>query len=366
MNILIDASAAYQYHSTGIGAYATELLNALRTLPIAEQISVFDGSSIRPLNTEDRRKAETRCDFWEQAAENPRGNARGFDLYHNLHNGIGMKAGSKKTLITVHDMIPLIYPSYCGASYRERFQKEVSAAMEKADGILTVSENSKADILRFTTVAAERIHVIPEAPKHHCKPLPAEECADYLFARYHVKPPFFLYVGGFNPRKNVAGLLRGYAAVYRRFPRPCPLVIIGRDGSRRRELEALSKSLHIDGLTYFCGDVPEEALPYFYNLCYGLIYPSFYEGFGLPPLEAAACAAPVITTKGSSLREVMGDAALYIDAHSPQSIGAGLLQLLQKEELRHTMAERAYHRSRLFSYKKTAQKTAALYEKICR
>lgn len=366
MKILIDASAAYQYHSTGIGAYAAELLRALRELPIAKNISVFDGSEIRPLSAKTSFSPQTLCDFWERAAKNTRGDASGFDLYHNLHNGIGMKPGSRKTLVTVHDMIPLLYPSYCGSPYKEIFLREAPVALEKANAIITVSENSKADLLHFTTANPHCIHVIPEAPKHHCRLLPLRQCGDILSSRYGIRFPFFLYVGGFNRRKNVAGLLHGYAAVCRRFPQYCPLIIVGREGRRRRELEELTDQLHIRRFVRFCGYVPDNDLPYFYNRCHALIYPSFYEGFGLPPLEAAACGAPVITADGSSLREVMGDAALYISAEEPRSIGTQLLTFMENESLRHTMAQKAYQRSRLFSYQKTAEKTAALYEKICR
>lgn len=366
MKVLIDASAAYQYHSTGIGAYATELIRALQALPIGEKISLFDGNKIYPLKAKNSLTPQTFRDFWERAAQNTGGDNSGFDLYHNLHNGIGMKAGSRKTLITVHDMIPLLYPSYCGSPYKELFCKKALAAMENADDILTVSENSKTDILHFTSVSPHHIHVIPEAPKHHCRPLPPRQCAEYLSSRYGIKSPFFLYVGGFNRRKNVAGLILGYATVCRRFPQFCPLVIIGRDGTRRKELEELTERLHLRHYVRFCDYIPDETLPVFYNQCHALIYPSFYEGFGLPPLEAAACGAPIITAAGSSLREVMADAALYIHADSPESIGAQLLRLMENEELRHTMAQKAYQHSQRFSYQKTAEQTAALYEKICR
>lgn len=366
MNILIDASAAYFYRSTGIGAYATELIKALKDLPTAKYISVFNGETIRNILEEDLLTPATYCDFWERAAQNPKNIANGFDLYHNLHNGIGMKTGSKKTLITIHDMIPFVLPKYCGSPYREIFVHETPKAIAAADHIITVSENSKKDILRFSDTTEDHITVISEAAKHHCHPLPEKMCEDFLASRYKIKPPFFLYVGGFNRRKNVSGLLHGYAAVYRQFPRICPLVIIGKEGSRRSELEKLAEELRILPYIHFCGFVPDGELPFFYNTCRALIYPSFYEGFGLPPLEAAACGTAVITADNSSLKEILNDSALYIHAENPQDIGEKLLSLAKDNTLLHTMAKKAYERSLCFTYQKTAEQTAAIYKNICR
>ncbi|MBQ6810927.1 MAG: glycosyltransferase family 4 protein [Firmicutes bacterium] len=366
MNILIDASAATLYRSTGIGAYASELIHALKDLPIAEHISVFNGKTIHGLREEEPILPATHCNFWEIVSQNRTVSAMGFDLYHNLHNGIGMKTGSKNTLVTIHDMIPFVLPQYCGSPYKEIFLKETPKAIAEANHIITVSENSKKDILHFSDIDKDRITVIGEAAKHRCKPLQEKMCRDFLSSHYGIKPPFFLYVGGFNRRKNVSSILRGYAAVYRRFPRICPLVIVGKEGNRRKVLEKLTEELHIAPYVHFCGFVPDGELPFFYNLCEALIYPSFYEGFGLPPLEAAACGTAVITADNSSLKEIMAEGALYIHAENPQDIGEKLLALAKDDALRRAMAKRAYQRSLYFSYKKTAEQTASIYENLCR
>ena len=366
MKILIDASAAYFYHSTGIGAYAAELLSALKELPIGKHISVFNGRNILPLLEKDEFLPSTQCDFWEQTTKTPKDIGNGFDLYHNLHNGIGMKNGSKKTVITVHDMIPRIFPQFCGSPYKELFLSQSPQAIATCDHIITVSENSKKDILQYNDIPSEKISVIAEAPKHHCRPLPAKMCEDYLNSKYHIKPPFFLYVGGFNRRKNVSGLIRGYASIYRQFPQKCPLIIIGPESNRRKELEKLAEELNLCPYVYFPGYVPNGELPFFYNICEAFLYPSFYEGFGLPPLEAAACKSAVITSNRSSLREVMADGALYIDPADTGEIGNQLLALAKDEKQKRTMAQKAYLRSKEFSYQKTAEATAAIYENLCR
>ncbi|MBQ1252186.1 MAG: glycosyltransferase family 4 protein [Firmicutes bacterium] len=365
MNILIDAAAAYQYHSTGIGAYAAELINAIKNLSPAEQISLHTGNTIVPGDSSLIRP-ETRTDFWERIHDGGPVDDRHFDLYHNLHNGIAMKGGARKTVVTIHDMIPYVLPQYCGTPYREMFLEETRNAAEQADMVITVSQNSKRDILRFTNVPEEKIRVIYEAPKRFCRPLPEKMTEDFLRSKYGIRPPFFLYVGGFNRRKNVAGLIRGYAKICRELPKICPLVIAGKEGSRRFEAEQLGENLGITPYLRFVGHVPDGDLPFFYNRCEALIYPSFYEGFGLPPIEAAACGAAVITSNRSSLPEVMVDAALYIDPDRPEDIGEKIFAVATDKDLKQKMQRKALARAATFSYEETARRTLAIYENLCR
>lgn len=366
MKILIDASASFLYHSTGIGSYAAELINEIRNRSPAADIRLFSGDSVYALNEKELPAPKTETAFWEMICRSETPIPKDFDLYHNLHNGIAMKDAAAKKIVTIHDMIPYVLPEYCGSPYRESFLSRTAAAAEQADAVITVSENSKRDILRFTSVKEEKIRVIYEAPKHLCRPLPRTMTAEFLRSRYRISPPFFLYVGGFNRRKNVSGLIRGYAAVCRRFPRICPLVIIGREGRRRKALEELAESLSVAPYIKFVGYVPDGELPFFYNQCVALVYPSFYEGFGLPPLEAAACRSAVIVSRSSALPEIMGDGAIYADAEDPLSIGLRMKELLEDPEERNRWAERAFLRSQRFSYRAAAEQTLKLYENICR
>lgn len=366
MRILIDASAAYLYRSTGIGAYAGEIEAALKEIPSDHDFYLFTGADIFSLKENIPIKASTCQDFWERAAANHNKKIENFDIYHNLHNGIGLCRGAKKTVITVHDMIPQILPQYSGKPYKEIFMKETPMAIHAADSVITVSQNSKNDIISLTKTAPEKVTVIYEAMKHHCKPLPAIMTANYLKSHYNIASPFFLYIGGFNKRKNVDGLLKAYAGAYRQFPGICPLVIVGKEGSRRKSLESLAEELSIRPYIRFVGYVPDGDLPFFYNQCKALIYPSFYEGFGLPPLEAAACGAAVITSSTSCLPEIMGEGALYANPRDSKALGNHMISLARDEKFRQIMASRALQRSKKFTYQRTAAQTIALYEKICR
>ena len=164
----------------------------------------------------------------------------------------------------------------------------------------------------------------------------------------------------------MAGLIKAYAAVYRSFPYVCPLVVIGKEGNRREKLEELAETLSVTPFIRFPGYVPDCDLPFFYSQCLALIYPSFYEGFGLPPLEGAACGAAVIVSDRASLKEVMADAALYADPENGDALGTHLCRLLTDGAFRKDMAKKAYERSKAFSYQEAAKKTFSLYENICR
>lgn len=363
MKICIDASAARFYRDTGIGAYVSELLYAFREGEYGSEIDVFDSEKVLPLKETSLFPGVTDTSFWETTRFPPKDGKR-YDIIHNPHNGIG--TGGTPALVTLHDVIPLISGEYCGSPYRELFLKEVPRAVADAPAVITVSENSKRDIMATLGVESERIFVIYEGPKHYCRPLPLALTENYLRSRYDLKRPFFLYAGGFNERKNVGGLLNAYAAVYRDFPVICPLIILGGRDRRRDKLETLRDDLGLRPYARFIGGVSEGELPFFYSAATALIYPSFYEGFGLPPLEAAACRTAVISADNSSLREVMADGALYGKAEDPLSFGEHMLRLLKDPTFCRNAEEKAFCRSAAFSFADTAKKTRAVYERCCR
>ncbi|MGI5874993.1 MAG: glycosyltransferase family 4 protein [Bacillota bacterium] len=364
MKILIDAAAAYFYRNTGIGAYGTELLAALNEMDHGFRIDVFTGEDVLPLRAAVTLPGKTDRRFWERAAET-RGDIGGYDLCHNIQNGIGLRRTGARLIVTLHDMIPLVMPEFCGSPYRELFRAQSVPAAETADAVITVSRQSKRDILRFSAVREENIHVIYEGPKRRCQKGAKEEAAAFLRRRYGITEPFLLCTGGFNERKNAAGIVRACAAVRRRLP-TCSLVFTGGDSPRRRRVVSLAKRLFVDDMLRFPGDVPGEELPFFYRCCAALVYPSFYEGFGLPPLEAAACGAPSVLSRRGALPEIMGAAAVYADPNDAADIGEAMLRLVADRQFREETAERAFRRSAAFSFADTAAKTAALYENICR
>lgn len=357
--IVFDASSALLHRGTGIGTYTRSLAAALKEkydgevellLPLAprEEDLFCEGES------EDRSQRLGRFLKENKAC-----------LCHIPQNGLGLPA-EKVCLetVTVHDLIPYIYPETVGRSYLREFLGAMPTVLDRADGVITVSQAAKGDILRFFDYPEEKIAVIPEAAASRFRPLPGAETAAFLRERCGLEPGFLLYVGGFGPRKNVKGLLCAVSLLKRRGLLKKKLIVAGRLKREGDELETVRDALGLSDDVIFVGAVPDRELPYFYNGASLFIYASFCEGFGLPPLEAMACGTAVVTAKTSSLPEVVGDAALLCDAFDSGDIAEKIAAVLKNDALRRDLELRAVKRAACFSWERTAAATFAFWQKL--
>lgn len=366
--IALDARGAILYRGTGIGTYTYQLALHLRRL-LGEEVAFFlPGQEYARLDFTDT----ARC---ARIQENPHYCEEEFlpdwlreqriALYHVPQNGIGLPlAAPCRTVVTIHDLIPYVYPESVGRGYRKTFLRDMPAIMAKSDGIIAVSDHTKADILRFFDYPEERIAVIYEAAEPIYAPTSSECCEEVLRRQYGIDGPYLLYVGGFGGRKNLPGLLTAFARAQSEWQTPYLLVCPGRSGRELSMLEELAISLGIEKRVIFPGFVPGNLLPYFYGGASALVYPSLYEGFGLPILEAMACGCPVLTADNSSLRETGGDAARYFNALDTDSITKTLVETMNDLRLRRRMEREGLWWSARFDWQKNAEATLAFYEKI--
>ncbi|MDO4542531.1 MAG: glycosyltransferase family 1 protein [Bacillota bacterium] len=367
MNIAIDARAAQWYTGTGMGTYATGLIAGLAEinnrnihviLPNGEY-SPADAAAVAEIKTEENK------DFWRLVQEDPIAPKENWDVLHNLHNGFGLpQVSSCPTVVTIHDLIPLIMPEYCGSPYREIFQEKIEGIAQNADRIIAASHSTKRDIIRLLRIPPQKITVIYQgiSPIYHR--LNKEAVKRGLVKNYGIEEDFILYVGGFNPRKNLTALVEAFCLIQEEIP--WNLVIAGKEGKRSAEIKELAKKQGETGRIIFTGYLPTKDLTLFYNGAKTFVYPSLYEGFGLPPLEAAACGTAVIVGNTSSLPEVMADKALYVNPLRSEELARAILSLYRYEDQRLTLAREAFSHSRLFSQQIAARKTMALYENLCR
>lgn len=261
-----------------------------------------------------------------------------------------------KKIITICDVTPLLFPKAHGSMNVWHHRLALPSILRQADHIITISEASKRDIVRLYRVAEEKITVTL---------LAANRC----FARTASPPearaaerPYILNVGTLEPRKNLPCLLKAYA-VARRKGLPHRLVITGAMGWGNSPLARLVDELSLHSDVFFSGFIPDDEMPGLYAGAGFFVYPSLYEGFGLPVLEAMAGGAPVITSNVSSLPEVAGDAAILIDPRSVEELSAAMLKLAGDEELRNIMRDKGMKQAARFSWERTAQETWNLYEK---
>ena len=369
MKIGIDARAAIWYRGTGIGTYTYQIIKNLSHIDKVNNYRIFwPGNASKDFlepseNFDFDVVGVTKDKFWEEIHIPARLADDKVDVYHVPQNGIGLP--TKKTcpqVVTVHDLIPYVYPETVGRGYLKIFLHEMPRIVEQADRIITVSEHSKGDLRRYFNLPDQKIDVIYEAAEDIYRPMDKEACRASVRERYGLDRKFILYIGGFSPRKNVPGLIRAYHKIMKDLPEEVVLAIVGKRVRAFEELTNVVEELGLKDRVIFTGFAPTEHLPVFYNAASLFVYPSFYEGFGLPPLEAMACGTPVIASNVSSIPEAVGDAALTVDPKDMNGLAQAMFDALSDPALSAELIRRGLQRSNSFTWTKAAEQTLASYQ----
>jgi len=369
MKIAIDGRGVNLYNGTGIGTYTENVLKNLINIDTVNNYHVFwsgkNFESIKKENCKVIMTSKKHQRFFEDYYFPENISKENIDIYHMPQNGIGLSPNiSCKKIVTIHDLIPYVMPETVGRGYLLKFLKEMPIIIGNSDGIITVSEFSKRDILKYFPIDESKIFVTPLAADSKYTPLDKLHCKSFLEKAYNLVNPFILYLGGFSERKNVASAITAFSKVYKDLNKNYNLVIVGDYRDSSQKLVKLTNELNMQSHVIFAGFVPEEHLPLFYNCCEALIYPSFYEGFGLPPLEAMNCGTPVIASNLTSIPEVVGDAGILINPYNIEDISLAIGNLLSNEKLRSELSAKALARAKQFSWQNTAGRTLKVYESI--
>jgi glycosyltransferase involved in cell wall biosynthesis len=286
------------------------------------------------------------------------------DLFHAPHYVLPALTPSR-TIVTIHDCIHLMFPQYLPNRLGHAYARaSLWTAAHKSDRILTVSEASKRDILRFFNVRPEKIVVIPNAIDERFAIEPDEEHIVRTRERYQLNDQFVLYAGNIKPHKNLERLIEAFHRVRVRGLDHLKLLIIGDEIFK---LQTLRRAVHRHKLhthVRFLGFVPQETLAVLYRLASVFVFPSLYEGFGLPPLEAMASGTPVVTSNVSSLPEVVGDAALLVDPYDPEAIADGMMRALTDDELRADLRRRGFARAQAYSWDRSVRQIHDIYREV--
>ena len=278
-------------------------------------------------------------------------------------NSIAPLACPVPVVLTIHDMSLFLQTRTQPLRSLLTVRPLMPLAARRAAAIITVSQHARCDIIRLLKIDPARVHVIYNAPAARYRPVTDAAELDRVRRHYGLPDRFVLFVGTFEPRKNIPRLLRAFAQVRRTYP-AARLVMAGQLGWKHRaiwqELEAQSLADAVQWLGY----VPACDLPALYSLATVFAFPSLYEGFGLPVIEALACGTPTLTSQDTALAEVADDAALLIDPLDVESIAQGLLDLLQAAALRETLRGRGCLRAAEFSWARAAAETVQVYEGV--
>lgn len=367
--VAIDARSARWHWGHGIGTYTAELVSALppRHLGYAVRCWGLDGAQGFPAGTgaagiyEGAGAPPPGNRFWQMASQPPE--LLGDEvLWHNPHSGIGLPLDEGLPLVvTVHDLIPLVMPGAAGAGFRGLFEEQVPAAATRAARIITPSEHSKADLVQLLGVDSGKITVIGEAPPCSLRPVPRKEALARVASRYRLTSPYVLYVGGLSPRKNVPALIAAFALARPRLPRGQALAIAGSPEQGHGQLLELAHRLGCASAVTCLGYVAAADLPHLYSGADVFVYPSLYEGFGLPPLEAMACGCPVVCSDATSLPEVCGTAAELVDSRDPGAMAEAIARVVSDPFLAEFMRARGLAHAAQFTWALVAKRTLAVY-----
>jgi len=267
-------------------------------------------------------------------------------------------------LMTIYDLSFIKYPEYINSAVQQ-YTKRVKQSLQWTDAILTISESSKRDIVEHLHISPDRIFVTPLASRYHLNYL-TDELIDKIDKNidYDFSVPYLLFVSTIEPRKNISAIISAFNLLKSNYKIPHHLILIGQKGWKYepifKEIECSPWKENIHHLDY----LSDELVALFYSRADVFLYPSHYEGFGLPVLEAMTLGAPVVTSNTSSLPEVAGDAALSIDPSDIEAQADAILKIISDAHFRDELIQKGKARAALFSWERTARETLQVYESI--
>lgn len=357
------------YRSAGINWYIYHLLQNLETSGCDFTVFLSEpraGEYFKHLRLDLSRwpthKPVVRI-AWEQIVQPLALRRDSIDLLHALAFA-GPVSISIPWVVTVYDLSFVRYPQSFNTANRLYLNWAVRHSLQSADRVIAISESTKRDLVTFFGAAPDNISVV------YCGLDPAFSAAhdraeiDLLRARRHLPEHFILFVGTIEPRKNVARLIRAFARAKRTAHLPHALVLVGARGWKYAEVDAVIEQEGMVNDVIFAGYVPQEELPIWYRAADLFVYPSLYEGFGLPPLEAMASGTPVVTSSASSLPEVVGDAALIVAPDDETALADAIIRGVSDRVLRDELRTRGFIQAGKFSWKRTARETIDVYQTV--
>lgn len=268
-----------------------------------------------------------------------------------------------KKVVTVHDVIPLIFPGNLPLASRLFYSKWMTYSYNFADVIIADSECTKADIVHHLKIPASKIHVIHLAVSDDFKPASSKNKVEQIKRKYKTGEKYFLNVGTIEPRKNLPFLVKAYNEAIKSGTRE-NLVIVGKRGWYYDQLFRLVRELQLEEKVIFAGYAPDEDKPLLYSGATAFLFPSIYEGFGLPPLEAMACGTPVICSNTSSLPEVIGDAGILISPNNKPAWSKQMFEISRNKKLAQNLKIMGLKQAKKFSWEKTARETIEVYKDV--
>jgi glycosyltransferase involved in cell wall biosynthesis len=359
---------------TGVGHYTLELARALALISPSDQFELvspapFDSAALEEieraqlanLRTANPRASSIRGHWWSIGLPLYARRAH-FDLFHGTNFDVPLWK-KRRSVVTIHDLSALLHPEKHRARLVRRARLRLPLVVRIADMIITPTESVRQEVCRHFNVKLERVRAIPSAARSSFQPVPFAQTAE-IRKRLGVEDDFLLFVGTLEPRKNLLTLLKAFARILGQSSLRPQLVIAGGEGWLMDDSFAFLKKAGIDERLRFTGYLSDDDLRALYSSCRVFIYPSVYEGFGLPPLEAMACGAPVIAGRIPSLQETLGNAARLVEPLDVDSLAKNIMEVLEDKNQREKLVAAGPTHAGKFSWEKTARLTLDVYHEL--
>ncbi len=286
------------------------------------------------------------------------------DIYHAPGFVLPILRLSKtRFIVTIADMTFFSHPQYHTFLKQYYFQLMIPLSLGRADKIIAISENTKKDIIKITKINPDKIKIVYLAVDHIFTSK-REKMDIKILEKYNIQKPYILFVGMLEPRKNLPTLLKAFAKIKQTKQSNLSLVIVGKKGWLYDEIFALVNKLKLQSKVIFTGYIPDLDLPALYRSAMCLVYPSFYEGFGIPIVEAMACGCPVVTSNNSSMQEIAGSAAIMIDPNNINEITESMVIYISDVDERKKRSKLGYREAKKFTWKQMVNKTLDVYRQI--
>lgn len=356
MRIAIDTQTTLG-RKTGFGFYVSNLIQHLEKIDTENEYIFLQPDREQDFSTPQRW-------VWDQITIPRLARKAKVDIFHQPCFSTPIFY-SGKVVVTIHDLISVFFGYNIPFWSRQFFAKWMPFTYRYADHIIAVSEHTKKDAIRVLGIPEKKITVIHEAADEKYRVIDDEGTIRQVREKYHLREyPFILHVGTIEPRKNLPFLVRAFALAKHNKSFPPKLVITGKKGWYYEGLFKLVDELKLQDEVIFTGYVEDEDLPALYNAARIFAFPSQYEGFGLPPLEAMAAGTPVISSNTSSMPEVVGDAGILLKPEGEKAWAEAMIELVNDKRYWVTLRKKGLERAKQFSWDRCAKETIAVYEKV--
>ena len=376
MHVVLDARYIARRQS-GVGAYAQRLVAGLATIDRGNRYTCLvaadgpglpvDQANIAAWTTRISFEDHLRGDLWLLGYLPLRLRALRADVYHGPAVFLPHVKLGYRTVVTIHDLVSFLFPETVPRKYSLYMRLMTRLAARSADRVIAVSHATKTDLEQVLGVPSSKIVVIHEAVGPEFARPVSPEAVEAVVLRYGLRRPYCLFVGNLEPRKNLPTLIQAFAEVRRRLAatgRAPQLVLAGTRAWFHAGIFRAVEQHRLGDDVVFTDYVPLAELPALYAGATCFVFPSLYEGFGLPVLEAMAAGAPVVAARAGSIPEVAGDAALLVDAHTPGELTAAIESVLTDPALRERLVLRGRARAAEFEWNAVARQTLAVYQAV--